>query len=121
VPPCVDFNAGPELNQIYRKALLVLWPRSQAIANAKRAGIAALLALLKRRLTEAANLQQQQQQQRDAAAPGHSISSSSSSSTARFGEVAAEVADVLRAAVAVQSSQRYQPTNYRSYNANSGG
>jgi len=44
------------LDQIYRRTLLVVWPRSQALVHAKRAGLTALLALLKLRVDEAAAL-----------------------------------------------------------------
>jgi hypothetical protein len=47
-------NTGPTLDQIYRRALLVLWPRSQALANARQAGLGTLLSVLRLRLADAA-------------------------------------------------------------------
>lgn len=56
------FCAGPELDHNYRRALLVLWPRSQALVNAQRAGLAAVLAILAARTQEYAVQQQVQLQ-----------------------------------------------------------
>lgn len=49
---------GPTLDQVYRRALLVVWPRSQALTNAQRAGFDTLQAVLQQRMLHAARLQQ---------------------------------------------------------------
>jgi hypothetical protein len=35
------------LDQVYHRTVLVLWPRSETLANAKQAGLPALLSLLR--------------------------------------------------------------------------
>eukprot|EP00878_Enallax_costatus_P014550 GHUV01015221.1.p1 GENE.GHUV01015221.1~~GHUV01015221.1.p1 ORF type:complete len:529 (+),score=164.92 GHUV01015221.1:965-2551(+) len=61
---------GPSIAQIYRRSLLVVWPSSQTLDNAKRAGFEATLSLLKLRMEGVSTLchstpgtQQQHQQQ----------------------------------------------------------
>lgn len=51
---CCD--AGPMLDQIYRRALLVVWPHSQTLRNATGAGFSALRALITLRMQEAMKL-----------------------------------------------------------------
>lgn len=53
LPSLATLHTGPTLDQVYHRTLLVLWPRSRSLANAKRAGLAALLSLLTLQLQEA--------------------------------------------------------------------
>ena len=50
---CHCCRAGPTVEHIYRRALLVMWPRSQSLAYAQRTGFPALLAVLQRRVFDA--------------------------------------------------------------------
>lgn len=63
--------SGATREQIYRRTLLVVWPRSQALAHAAQAGFDALQALLSRRVQDSTALEEikarRQQQQQQAA------------------------------------------------------
>uniref|UniRef100_A0A383V4B8 Prolyl 4-hydroxylase alpha subunit Fe(2+) 2OG dioxygenase domain-containing protein n=1 Tax=Tetradesmus obliquus TaxID=3088 RepID=A0A383V4B8_TETOB len=107
-------NEGPELEQVYRKALLVLWPRSQSLAHAQRAGMTALLPLLKLQLAEATRLQQQQQQQPDRAAAAGSCRSDSAAA-----EVAAALQACVTAVCSPQVQQQQQQPSYSPYSYSS--
>lgn len=60
----------PLPRQVYRRTLLVIWPRSQALANAKEAGLTALLSLLEARVAAAAELRARGAQPASSQDPG---------------------------------------------------
>jgi len=112
--PCTP--TGPTLDHVYRRTLLVLWPRSQALGEARRAGFPALLSLHKRRIADAAAQQPSNgQHQVGPSAPASGQSSVGSSSAGLKSH--AEALAVLQACVQDiqrQPIQAAQPA-YRLY------
>lgn len=94
--------AGPTLDQIYYRTLLVLWPRSQTLANAKHAGFTAMLSILNIRMEEATSMHYDDTGEA-ADQPG------SSSSSKRLQATHADVLAALKACVEHLEKQLAQP------------